>query len=120
MASGNEITSKIKLDISEFKSGITEANRQIKLANAEFKAAASGMNNWSKSSEGINAKLKQLGTLLTQETAKLNNYKSQLKAQESAYSANGNKIDQLKAKLQQLSSQGVSKTSAEYKKYQAE
>lgn len=118
MAEKDTITTKFRVDISDLKAGISEANKQIKLANAEFKAASAGMDDWSKSSDGLNAKLKQLGTLLTQEKAKLQSYKDQLNRQKEAYSENEKRVDELKAKLQQLASQGVSKTSDEYKKYQ--
>lgn len=118
MAQKDTITTKFRVDVSELKAGISEANKQIRLANAQFKAAASGMDNWGKSSDGINAKLKQLGTLLTQENTKLSNYRKQLEAQQNAYSENGKRADQLKAKLQELANQGVAKTSSEYKKYQ--
>lgn len=118
MAQKDAITTKFRVDVSELKAGITEANKQIKLANAEFKAASSGMDNWSKSSDGISAKLRQLNTLLEQETGKLNIYKKQMQELQNAYNENGNRADQLKAKLQQLANQGVSKTSDEYKKYQ--
>ena len=64
MAKNNETTTKFKVDISDLKKGIQDAQRQIRLANAEFKAAASGMDNWASSADGISAKLKQLGTTL--------------------------------------------------------
>lgn len=118
MAKGEDITTKFKVDISDLKKGISEANRQIKLANAEFKAASAGMDDWSKSSEGISAKLKQLSSVLTAQNSKLKSYKDQLKAIEETEQKNGKRADELKTKLQQLASQGVSKTSAEYKKYE--
>ena len=118
MARGEDITTKFKVDISDLKKGISEANRQIKLANAEFKAASAGMDDWSKSSAGISAKLKQLESVLAAQNSKLKNYKDQLKAIEETERKNGQRADELKAKLQQLASQGVSKTSAEYKKYE--
>lgn len=118
MAKGEDITTKFKVDISDLKKGISEANRQIKLANAEFKAASAGMDDWSKSSDGISAKLKQLGSVLTSQNSKLKSYKDQLKAIQDAEQKNGQRADELKAKLQQLASQGVSKTSDEYKKYE--
>lgn len=70
-------TNKIKFDISELKAGITESNRLIKLANSEFKAAASGMENWENSTEGLEAKLKQLNTVQAEEEKKLKNLKKQ-------------------------------------------
>lgn len=115
---GGDITTKFKVDISDLKAGISEANKQIKLANAEFKAASAGMDDWAKSSEGINAKLKQLDSVLQSETKKLQSYKDQLQKVEEASQENGKRANELKTKLQQLASQGVSKTSAEYQKYE--
>ena len=57
MAKGENITTKFSFDISDLKAGITEANKQIKLANAEFKAASAGMDDWQKSTEGVQAKI---------------------------------------------------------------
>lgn len=113
-----DITTKYKLDISDFKKNISEANKQIKISNAQFKAAAAGMDDWSKSSDGLNAKLKQLGTNLDLEKSKAKSYEAQMKTLQTAYSENGNKVEQLKAKLQELANQGVKKTSEEYKKYE--
>ena len=118
MAKGEDITTKFKVDISDLKKGITEANKNIKLANAQFKAASAGMDDWAKSSDGINAKLKQLGTVLAGENKKLENYKLQLEKVNEAEKENAKRADELKLKLQQLSSQGVSKTSDQYKKYE--
>ena len=118
MSKGEDITTRFKVDISDLKKGITEANKNIKLANAQFKAVASGMDDWEKSSDGLNAKLKQLGTVLNEEKNKLENYKKQQQQLEEAYNENGKRADELKTKLQQLSNQGISKTSEEYQKYQ--
>lgn len=112
------VTTKFKIDISELKAGITEANKQIKLANAEFKAATAGMDDWSKSTEGIQAKIKQLGTSLSAEKAKLASYQGQLEANQKAYEENGKRADELRAKLAELAANGVSKTSEEYRTYQ--
>lgn len=37
MAKGEDITTRYKLDISDLKKNISEANNYIKLANSEFK-----------------------------------------------------------------------------------
>lgn len=74
----NETTTKFKVDISELKSQFAEARRQIQLANSEFKAATGGMDDWTKSSEGLSAKLKQLGDTLGAQ-------KTQLKSLEDQY-----------------------------------
>lgn len=115
----DEYTAKFKVDISDLKKNITEASKQIKLATAEFKTASAGMDNWSKSTNGISAKLKSLDTILKSQKTILNSYKEQLAKQQEAYEENGKRADALKAKLQELAAQGVSKTSDEYKQYQA-
>jgi TP901 family phage tail tape measure protein len=67
----NETTTKFKVDIAELKSQFTEARRQIQLANSEFKAATGGMDDWTKSADGLSAKLKQLKDVLTAQKSQL-------------------------------------------------
>lgn len=113
------ITTKYKLDISDFKKSITEANKQIKLANAEFKAASAGMDDWTKSANGINAKLSQLDKVMSSQKQILESYKNQLVAQQQAYDENGKKAEELKNKLADMAKNGVDTASEEYKKYVA-
>lgn len=118
MDKGEDITTKFKVDISDLKKGISEANKQIKLANAQFKSASAGMDDWTKSSEGISTKLKQLGIILENEKSKLSNYRKQFIEVGNAYKENKTRAEELRAKLQELANNGVSKTTEEYKKYQ--
>lgn len=118
MARGDEITTKFKVDISDLKSGIAEANSQIKLANAEFKAATAGMDDWSKSADGIKAKLNQLESVLSAQKTKLEAYNEQLNRQQKAYDENGKRAAELREQLENLAKNGVEKTSDEYKKYE--
>ena len=80
MSGKNETTTKFKVDISDLKKNISEANRQIKLARAEFNAAASGMDNWQKSTDGISAKITQLQSTLKSQNTILDSYQKQLEA----------------------------------------
>ena len=120
MPKGDTITTKFAIDISDLKKGITEANQQIKLANAQFKAASAGMDDWTKSADGIKAKLQQLESVLAAEKSKLKSYGDQLALLEKSYSESAKKSEELKKQLQELAASGVSKTSDEYKKLQAE
>lgn len=95
------VTTKFKVDVSEFKAGIADANKQIKLANAEFKAASSGMDDWENSSEGLQAKLKQLESIIEAENAKLKAYKGQLEAVENASQENAKRADSLRSAYQE-------------------
>lgn len=67
MPNNNESTMKWKVDISQLKAAMQDAKRSITLANAEFKAATAGMDRWSKSTQGLEAKLKQLNSTLPQQ-----------------------------------------------------
>lgn len=71
MAEDVRTTLQFQADITDFKAAMQEANRSIKLANSEFKAAASGMDDWSSSTDGLSAKLRQLSAVQQAEQRKL-------------------------------------------------
>ena len=112
-----DFTAKFKVDISDLKKNISEANKEIKLANATFKSETAGMDMWSKNADGLGAKLKQLDSILNGQKSVLSAYQSQLQRQQEAYTENGKKAEELKAKLADLANNGVKKTDEEYKKY---
>lgn len=118
MSQQENITTSYKIDLSDFKKGINEIGRNIKLANAQFKATSAGMDDWKSSTEGLQAKLKQLQTILDNEVSKLKIHKTELKEVEAAERENAKRAEELKSKLKELAEQGVSKTSTEYKKYE--
>ena len=63
----HESTMKFNVDVSKLKAAMQDAKRSISLANAEFKAATAGLDRWSKSTTGLEAKLKQLNSTLPQQ-----------------------------------------------------
>lgn len=77
MSKKEETTTKFKVDISELKSEFQEAQRVIRVANSEFKAASAGMDDWATSADGLEAKISQLNTVLTAEKAKLGSLEKQ-------------------------------------------
>lgn len=91
LANNNETTTKFKVDISELKKGMQEAARQIRLANSEFKAATSGLDDWSKSADGVGAKITQLNSVLDAQKDQLKNLEKQyeLTAKEQGESSKG-------------------------------
>ena len=118
MPKSNETTTKFKVDISELKRGIQDANRQIRLANAEFKAASSGMDNWGKSADGISAKLTQLDKVLSSQKSILDAYKKQLALIVEEEGENSKGADEMRIKIANQQA-AVNKTVAEIKKYTA-
>lgn len=91
MAKDENYTAKFRIDVSDLKKGIEEANKQIKLANAEFKNATAGMDDWSKSADGLSAKIKQQQAVVESEKQKLELLKEQLTRVHQAQE-NGQKI----------------------------
>ena len=117
MPKSNETTTKFKVDISELKRGIQDANRQIRLANAEFKAASSGMDNWGKSADGISAKLTQLDRVLSSQKSILDAYKKQLALIIEEEGENSKGADEMRIKIANQQA-AVNKTTAEIKMYE--
>lgn len=114
----DEFTAKFKLDISDLKKNIEEANKAIRLSNKTFQSETAGMDKWSKDADGLGAKLKNLYEVVEQQKKILAAYQEQLQRQQNAYEENGRRAEELKAKLLDLSNQGVAKTDEEYQKLQ--
>lgn len=95
-----DATMRFSADISDLKKEIQEAQRHIRLANAEFKAAASGMDDWDKSADGINKKLKQLGDVLKNQKTILENYERQLELVQKEQGENSKGAEDLKIKIE--------------------
>lgn len=98
---GEDITTKYKLDISEFKKNINEANNLMKLSKSEFSKASAGLDDWAKSSDGLNAKLKQLKTSIEAQTSKLQAYQSQLQTAQKYEKLSATEVENLKQKLEE-------------------
>lgn len=96
----NNTTAKFSVDISDLKKGIQEANRQIRLANAEFKAASASMDKWSNSTSGLAAKIEQTDKVLTQQKKILNSYKQEMDQVIAKYGENSKEADNAKIKYE--------------------
>lgn len=118
MGKGEETTNKLNLDISEFKAGIQEANRQIRLAASEFKAASANMENWGTSAEGLSAKIKQLDSSLAAQSTKLDLLKKQYQQVSEEQGENSKAAQELLIKINNQQA-AVSKVSAELNTYKS-
>ena len=58
--SDNELTGKVGLDVSEFKSGIAQMNRDIRVIESGFKATSAALGDWGKSIDGVQMRIKAL------------------------------------------------------------
>ena len=113
------ITLSFKADIKDLKAGISDANKSIQLANAQFNAASAGLEDWENSTKGVNAKLEQLNKILTAENKKLENYKTQLKRTNQEEAKNVKTAEELRKKYEQAARQ-YGETSNEARAYKNE
>lgn len=67
----NELSSKVGLDVTEWKKGITELNAGTKKIETSFQASAALMDDWSNSSEGLKKRIESLNDELVLQKKKL-------------------------------------------------
>ena len=65
------------IDITNLKAGLAAANRAIRESESEFKAAAAGMDDWTKSQEGLEKKIQSLDKIIEVQDAKVTALKSE-------------------------------------------
>jgi len=100
MANDNESTMKWKVDITQLKAAMQEAKRAVSQANAEFKTATAGMDKWSKSTEGLEAKLQQLNKLLPAQKRQLEVLEAQYADTVKTMGANSQAAADLRIKIE--------------------
>ena len=99
MADESYIGIAMGLDVTDLKAGLSEANKQIQLANSEFKSASSGLEDWTKSTDGLNAKITQLSTVLDLQKRKLAGIQAEYDKTVASQGANSEAARKLKVQL---------------------
>lgn len=112
----NESTMQWKVDIAQFKKNIVDAKRQISLANAEFKTATAGMDKWSKSTTGVEEKLKALNKTLPAQKKILDELNKQYELTVKEQGANSKEAEKLKLQIENQKG-AIAKTEAQISKY---
>lgn len=97
--SDNYIGIAMGLDVTDLKAGISEANKQIQLANSEFKAASSEMEDWTKTTGGLKAKINQLSTVLEMQKKKLSGIQAEYDKVVASQGENSEAARRLKVQL---------------------
>lgn len=69
--SSETLGASFSIDVTDLKAGLAQANRLIKESESKFKAAAAGMDDWTQSSDGLNAKIKSLNSITEVQRAKV-------------------------------------------------
>lgn len=116
MARKDEASYKYSIDISELKKGITDANRKIKEAQSEFRAASAAMEDWEDTTDGLEAKLKSLDKVQEEEKNKLALVEKQLKLTNEQYGESSAQASNMRIKLNNQQA-ALNKVVNEYNKY---
>ena len=119
MANNNKTTMRFKADISGLKKGLTDANRQIRLANAQFSAAASAMDDWSSSADGLTAKISQLESVQDAENKKLDLLKKQYDLTAEAMGENSKEAQELLIQINKQQA-NINRTNTELNSYKTQ
>lgn len=115
----NNSTVQFKADISQLKSAMQQAQRQVKLANSEFKAASAGMDDWSDSAEGLRAKLKQLDATLKSQKTQLSLLETEYTKTVEVYGENSAAADRVKISINNMKA-SIAKTESQIESYSGE
>lgn len=113
----NYIGVAMGLDVTDLKAGLSEANKQIQLANSEFKAASSGMDDWTKSAEGIRLKTTQLSTVLDLQKKKLAGLEAEYEQVVATQGENSEAARKLKVQINNQQT-AINNTARELKNYE--
>ncbi len=116
MAEENVIGLAMQLDVTDIKAGIKEVNNIIKSSKDEFNNATAGMDKWSKSSEGLTAKLSQLGKQFDAQEKAVAGYEAEIKRVSSLEGDHSTQLDALNKKLQKAQAD-VKKTQSQMAHY---
>lgn len=112
-------TVQFKADISQLKAAMQAAQRQVRLASSEFKVATAGLDNWSDSAEGLQAKIKQLNTTLAAQKKQAELAKQEWEKTAKVYGENSAEADRAKIALNNYEA-AVKRTESQLDTYESE
>lgn len=101
MADDNDIGGRVGLDTTDFKTGVADLNRQIKVIDSGFRAAAAGMDDWGKSEEGLSAKISSLNQITELQKKKVEGLTEQYNQVAAAQGAGSKAAQDLQVRINQ-------------------
>ncbi len=97
--SDNPLSSKIAIDTTDFKTGISELNRDIRVIESGFRAAAAGMGDWDKTSAGLSTRIEALNGKIDLQKQKVSALEGEYKRVATAQGDGSKAAELLKIKL---------------------
>ena len=107
------------IDITELKAGLAQANRLIRESESEFREAAAGMDDWTKSQEGLEKRQKSLNTQIDIQKGKIENLVKQRELTIKKMEEEGKTADEI-AKATDSVNQAITRESKQLDKLKGE
>jgi len=118
MANENDLSGKVGLDVSDFKSGVADLNREIRVIESGFRAAAAGTEDWSKDSDTLSKRIDSLGQIIEAQKKKVDKTKEAYDQVAAAQGENSKAAQDLAIKLNN-ETQALNKSEQSLKKNEA-
>lgn len=116
--SDNVIGIAMELDVSDLKAGLNETRKSITTANKTFQSQTAGLDDWTKTTEGLQAKLTQLDTVLDMQQRNLRGYEAEIKRVSELEGDHTEQLRKLNDKLLDAKT-SIGKTEKAQRKYKA-
>ena len=104
------------IDVTDLKAGLSQVKKAINQTKNEFDTATAGLENWQKSSVGVNAKLAQLNGQFEAQKKAVEAYENEIERVKNLEGDHSKQLEILQTKLQKAKD-AVSKTQAQIDKY---
>lgn len=98
----NVIGLAMDLDVSTLRDGLNEVKNRVQDAERDFRLITSSMDDWTKSTEGIQAKVNLLTTTLTEQKRALAGMEAELTRVNQAHEKASKEVDSLKSQIDSL------------------
>jgi len=96
----DDVSGKIGLDTTEWKTGVSDINRDVRVIESGFKAVAAGMDDWSKSADGLSARNSALTEIIGKQQQKVALLQGEYDRMKQAAADNGDETERTAAALQ--------------------
>lgn len=93
------IGATLKVDISDIKTKLKEANKIIRENETQWRVSAASMDDWTKSEEGLNSRLKSLSKTIEIQSDNVKYLASEKEKAIKQYGAESREVDELNSKL---------------------
>ena len=113
----DEVTTRLNVDITQFKTAMTAANRYIRQAYSEFDKASAGVEGFADSTDGARAQITKLEKVLDAQETQVAALKNEYEKVSAAQGENSAGAQELAIKINKAEA-AVKKTKAELTKYE--